>query len=46
MTPAMQVLSIEANDEASRAMEGLMLALTLAVLNVGIWTVAIYRVLA
>lgn len=46
MSPTMQVLSIEANDEAERSMQGLMLAMTLAVLNVAIWTVAILRALA
>ena len=46
MSAEMQILSIEANDEAERAMEGLMLAFTLAVLNIGIWTIAIYRVFA
>lgn len=46
MSAEMQILSIEANDEAERSMQGLLLAMTLAALNVAIWTVAIYRVLA
>jgi hypothetical protein len=43
MTPAMQIASIEANDQAERAMQGLLLAFTLAVLNIGIWTIVIVR---